>query len=47
MNLSDNDKAWAFCEQADVKELLEQLNAGLIHPVEYADKILSLWKDQC
>ena len=31
-----------FCYLAEVRDLLSQLNDGLIHPIEYADKILVL-----
>lgn len=33
---------WDFCDKAEVKELGKQLQGGLIHPVEYADRILVL-----
>lgn len=33
---------WAFCNEPEVVELLSQLNRGLIHPIEYANKIFVL-----
>lgn len=33
---------WEFCEKPEVVELKRQLDEGLIHPLEYAHKILAL-----
>ena len=42
---SDLDKVyWNFCVLPEVVELGKQLQDGLIHPVEYADKIQDLAK---
>lgn len=38
----DSTKWWDFCDKTEVKDLLEQLNNGLIHPVEYAKAIQML-----
>lgn len=43
--LLDEGAWWSFCERADVQERLERLNAGTIHPVEYAQSILALAVD--
>ena len=40
--MNDDKKYWDFCELAEVKLLREQLIAGLIHPIEYANAILIL-----
>ena len=31
-----------FCYLEDVRNLLRQLNNGLIHPLEYAEKVVEL-----
>lgn len=33
---------WDFCDKAEVKELGKQLQEGLIHPLEYAERVLVL-----
>ncbi len=45
MNLNyplDANVMHAFYNKPEVRDLLKQLNDGLLHPLEYADKIFEL-----
>ncbi len=37
---------WSMCDDAEVQDLTKQLADGLIHPLEYADKVKRIATDK-